>query len=56
MRLLDGDSINTTGFRFWGVTERVFVELPDRSARGSGLSSATCSLGFWGGVMGLLGS
>jgi len=48
MRSLKGDSINAAGFHFWGVMEKVFVELPDRRARGSELSSAGCSLDFWG--------
>lgn len=50
MRLKDGDSIKTTGFRFLGVTE--VAEALDCRARGSGLSSGSTCFIFGGGVIG----
>ena len=48
---LDGDSINTIGLRFLGVTENA-DERSEYSARGSGLSSGGGNFGFGGGVTG----
>jgi hypothetical protein len=52
IRLIDGDSINTMGFLFWGVTESAegIGVVSEQSARGSGLSSSVNSFTFGGGV------
>lgn len=50
MRLKDGDSIKTIGFRFLGVTEA--ADALECRARGSGLSSGATRFSFGGGVIG----